>query len=94
MPGSRQKCVSATRAFVVTTDVEPTPWADHVVDAERLPYGDGSLANLVLIDVFHHLADPAGFLDEASRTLAPGGRVVILDPYCSPVSTLAAVWRT
>ena len=75
--------------FVVTTDVEPTPWADHVVDAERLPYADGSLANLVLIDVFHHLADPAGFLDEARRTLAPGGRVVILDPYCSPVSTLA-----
>ena len=59
------------------------------MDAERLPYADGSLANLVLIDVFHHLADPAGFLDEARRTLAPGGRVVILDPYCSPVSTLA-----
>ena len=75
--------------FVVATDIEPTPWSDHVVDAEHLPYADGSLANLVLVDVFHHLADPARFLDEARRTLAPGGRVVILDPYCSPVSTPA-----
>jgi len=74
---------------VVTTDIEPTPWADAVVDGETLPYADGSLANLVLIDVFHHLSRPAAFLSEASRALHPGGRVVILDPYCSPVSTLA-----
>ena len=73
----------------MATDVEPTPWAERVVDAERLPFDDGSLANLVLVDVFHHLAHPAGFLDEARRTLAPGGRVVVLDPYCSPVSTVA-----
>ena len=72
--------------FVVATDVEPTPWADQVVNAERLPYGDGSLANLVLVDVFHHLGQPAAFLDEAGRTLASGGHVVMLDPYCSPVS--------
>jgi SAM-dependent methyltransferase len=70
----------------VATDVEPTPWADEVVAAENLPYEAGSVANLVLIDVFHHLASPARFLDEAVRVLAPRGRVVLLDPYCSPVS--------
>ncbi len=74
------------KADVVTTDIEPTPWADLVVDAEALPYDDGEIGNLVLLDVFHHLADPARFLDEARRVLAPGGRVVIIDPYCSPVS--------
>jgi SAM-dependent methyltransferase len=73
--------------WAVATDVEPTPWADTVADAEALPYADGELANLVLIDVFHHVSRPARFLDEAARTLRPGGRVVILDPYCSPVST-------
>lgn len=73
----------------VATDIETTPWADQVVDALRLPYEDGSLANLVLIDVFHHLARPALFFDECVRVLRPGGRVVILDPYCSAVSTQA-----
>jgi len=71
----------------VTTDVEPTPWADAVVDAEDLPYADGAVANLVLVDVFHHLGRPARFLDEAQRVLAAGGRLLVLDPYCSPVST-------
>jgi SAM-dependent methyltransferase len=70
----------------VATDLEPTAWTEEVVDAERLPYGDGSVANLVLVDVFHHLARPAAFLDEARRVLAPGGRAIVLDPYCSPVS--------
>lgn len=73
----------------VATDIEPTPWADAVVDAEALPYDDASVANLVLIDVFHHLARPTRFLDEARRVLAPGGRIVILDPYCSPLSSFA-----
>lgn len=71
----------------VTTDVEPTRWADAVVDAEALPYEDGTIANLVLLDVFHHLPDPARFLDEALRVLRVGGRVMVLDPYCSPLST-------
>jgi SAM-dependent methyltransferase len=74
---------------VEPTDVEPTPWVSEIVDAEALPYADGSLANLVLVDVFHHLARPARFFDEAVRALAHGGRVVVLDPYCSAVSTRA-----
>ena len=73
----------------VTTDVEPTPWTDHVADAHDLRFGDGVAANLVLIDVFHHLARPSEFFAEASRVLAPGGRVVIVDPYCSPLSYAA-----
>ena len=73
---------------VVLTDVEETAWGDERIDALRLPDADGSLANLVMLDVFHHLADPARFLDEAARTLRMGGRVIMVEPYCSPVSTL------
>lgn len=71
------------------TDVEPTRWSEEVVDAEALPYGDASVGNLVLLDVFHHLGRPAAFLDEARRVLERGGRVVIVDPYCSPLSAAA-----
>jgi SAM-dependent methyltransferase len=73
---------------VVLTDVERTRWVDAQVDALSLPYEDGSLANIVLVDVFHHLAEPARFLDEATRALAPGGRLLMVEPYCSPLSTL------
>jgi SAM-dependent methyltransferase len=74
------------RPATVATDVAPSRWADEVVDAQDLPYDDASLANLVMIDVFHHLPSPARFLSEAVRVLRPGGRVVLLEPYCSPVS--------
>jgi SAM-dependent methyltransferase len=76
----------------ILTDVEPTVWTDIVVDAVALPFEDQSVANIVLFDVFHHLADPARFFDEATRTLVSGGRVVIVDPYCSPVSYRAYRW--
>jgi SAM-dependent methyltransferase len=95
VPGKTVELGAGTAHFkeafpaAVATDVEPTPWADEVVDAERLPYADASLANLVLIDVFHHLAHPVRFFDECKRALALGGRVVMLDPYCSLISTPA-----
>jgi SAM-dependent methyltransferase len=73
---------------LVTTDVEPTPWADAVADAHALPYADASLANLVAFDVVHHLAEPARFLDEVRRTLRPGGRLIAVEPYTSPVAGL------
>ena len=72
---------------VVLTDVEQTPWSDETVDALNLQYADESLANIVMLDVFHHLADPARFLDEVERTLASGGRLLMIEPYCSPIST-------
>jgi SAM-dependent methyltransferase len=74
------------------TDIQRTRWTDVVVDAERMPFADATIGNLVLFDVFHHLADPASFLNEAHRVLVPGGRVAIIDPYCSPVSAL--LYRT
>lgn len=77
---------------VVATDVLPTPWTDEVVDAMALPYGDGTVGNLVMVDVFHHLPDPSAFLAEAQRVLMPGGRLVMVEPYCSPVSTRLYDW--
>jgi SAM-dependent methyltransferase len=72
---------------VVMTDVRKTRWVDAEVDAVDLPDADASVANILMLDVFHHLADPARFLDEAVRVLVPGGRVVMVEPYCSPIST-------
>lgn len=70
---------------VIASDIVPVPWVDVVLDAARLPFGAGAVDNLVMLDVFHHL-DPVAFLDEAARVLSPGGRVVMVEPYISPLS--------
>ena len=67
----------------IATDLEETPWTDRTADCCNLPFGDRSIGNLVMIDVFHHLADPRAFLEEAARVLLPGGRVVMLEPWTS-----------
>ena len=49
----------------------------------------GSLSNIGLLDVFHHLARPLAFLTEASRVLKRGGRVILFEPYISWASVMA-----
>ncbi len=68
------------------SDIVRAPWHDREVSAEALPFGDGALGALVLFDVLHHLPDPRRFLTEAARVLAPGGRIVMCEPYVSPLS--------
>lgn len=74
------------RPETVATDVEPTPWTEEVIDACRIDRPDGSVANLVMTDVLHHLPHPGRFFTDATRVLRPGGRVVMVEPYCSPLS--------
>lgn len=68
------------------TDLVRAPWHDREVSAEALPYGDASLGAIVLFDVLHHLPSPRKFFAEAVRVLRPGARLVMCEPYVSPVS--------
>jgi SAM-dependent methyltransferase len=77
------------RAFIPDlelTDLVRAPWHDREVSAEALPYADASLGGIVLFDVLHHLPNPRLFFAEATRALRPGGRVVMCEPYVSPLS--------
>ena len=58
---------------VVATDIQFAPWLDCVADAQRLPLADATAANIVMIDVLHHLEFPVVFFREAARVLRPGG---------------------
>jgi SAM-dependent methyltransferase len=71
---------------VLTSDIAPSPWLDVVADAQRLPVADNSVANLVGVDVLHHIEYPRHFLTEARRALRPGGRIVLVEPAITPVS--------
>jgi len=70
------------------TDIVKAPWHHRCVSAEKLPFADASLGALVLLDVLHHLSAPARFFQEAVRVLRPAGRIVMCEPYISPVSWL------
>lgn len=68
------------------SDLVQAPWHDRQIDAGSLPFADGSVGALVLFDVLHHLPAPARFLDEAVRVLRGGGRLILCEPYVSPLS--------
>jgi len=71
---------------VVSTDIVPLPWIDVVADAQDLPFNDHSFDNFVLFDVLHHIENPCLFFDEALRVLRPKGRIIMMEPYISPLS--------
>lgn len=73
---------------VLATDLVACPWLDVVTDAQRLPFQDESLSNVFGLDMLHHLARPMEFLLEASRVLAPGGRLILIEPWITPFSYL------
>lgn len=71
---------------LMVSDVVETAYVDLVADAEMLPVEAGSLSNLVVIDLLHHLSDPHAFFDQAGRVLRPGGRILMIEPYITPLS--------
>lgn len=71
---------------VISTDIVPAPWLDAAADAQALPFSDGSFANVVGMDVLHHIERPCRFLAEAERVLKPGGRIILVEPAITPVS--------
>lgn len=75
-------------SHVVSTDVVPTPWLDVAADAQALPFAGESFANIVMVDVLHHIERPRRFFAEAERVLRPGGRIIFIEPGISPVSWL------
>jgi len=72
----------------VTTDLFANPGIDQVQNIYALTFPDKSVDNVVMFDVWHHLEKPATALRECKRVLAPGGRLIIMDPAMSLVGAI------
>jgi SAM-dependent methyltransferase len=71
---------------IFSTDLILCPWLDAIADAQHLPFRSASVANIFGLDMLHHLAAPLEFLRETARILAPGGRLILIEPWITPFS--------
>jgi SAM-dependent methyltransferase len=81
--GSGMGSIKEVISDCTTTDLFANPWLERQENAYRLSFGPGSVSNLILFDVWHHLRYPGTALAEFRRVLSPGGRVIIFDPAIS-----------
>ena len=65
---------------VITSDVMPLDCCEMTFSAEHMPFSDGELSAVMMLNVFHHIPKPWMFLQEAERTLKTGGKVVMTEP--------------
>jgi len=66
---------------VEATDVVPAAHLDRVIDAQNIRVAPGSVRSLFLQNAFHHLPDPESFFRSAQIALAPGGGIIMVEPY-------------
>lgn len=77
---------SEVRPSVVSLDLRPGANVDLLGSALAIPLRDASTSAILLLNVLHHLPDPAAFFRECERVLKPGGRVCLIEPYAGPLS--------
>jgi SAM-dependent methyltransferase len=68
------------RPGLVSLDLRAGADVDVRASALSLPFRDGSVRAVVMLNVLHHLPDPRRFFRECARVLAPGGRVCMVEP--------------
>jgi len=72
---------------VVTSDLIKTDFVDRAVDAYAIEES-GQWGTLVAVDVLHHLCEPFSFFASASRSLLPGGRLIMIEPAATALGGL------
>ncbi|MCW1968925.1 MAG: methyltransferase domain-containing protein [Anaerolineae bacterium] len=72
---------------ILCSDLIAYPKLDYVLDGTRLPFADHSVRMIAMLNVFHHIPDVEGFINEAQRCLLDGGRIMIIDPNVGWIST-------
>jgi len=59
-----------------------------VLDGHHLPFADGTLKAIVMIDVLHHMSRARDFFLSAARSVRAGGVIAMIEPWVSSWSKL------
>lgn len=73
---------------IITTDVSQGPGIDLVIASSKLPFKDNSVSAFFLKDVLHHIKDPVSFFHETKRCLIPQGKMIMIEPFASYLSSI------
>lgn len=65
---------------VICTDILELPSNDMTLSALDMPFENASIGGIFMIDTLHHIPDMEGFFTEADRTLASGGKIIMIEP--------------
>lgn len=71
---------------VLATDLVPDPGLDLVLDACAMDLDDRSVRALFGQNCFHHFPGVEQFFREVTRVVAPGGGVILIEPYYGPLA--------
>lgn len=71
---------------VLATDLIADAHVDRVLDALAMDLDDRSVRALYGQNCFHHFPSVEGFFDEMMRVVAPGGGVILIEPYYGPLA--------
>jgi SAM-dependent methyltransferase len=67
----------------ITSDVFGGPEVRVLADGRALPFADGCLRAIAMIDVLHHVSDCRLLFAEAARCVRPDGALVAIEPWVS-----------
>jgi len=73
---------------LITSEAFPCSTAQMVVDAQRMPFEDGTLRAVVMTNVMHHLPNVREFFKEATRCLRNGGKILMIEPWVTSWSKI------
>jgi SAM-dependent methyltransferase len=92
--GSGGGFIKDLASHIITSECVAVPKVERVVDACRLAdaFGANELDAICALNVFHHVPDAAAFLHGASRVLRRGGRIVLIEPWFTPLGQWFHRW--
>ena len=78
--GSGAGFIKEINDTIITSDILKLDHCDIQASAEQLPFKEGELDGIVLMDAFHHFPDCSKFLNEVERVLKNGGKLIMVEP--------------